>query len=125
MRGNGNLEFFGGYSRDSSDADYNDLWDYNVMTKEWTLMSGSTYSNQSGNYGSKTISNANNLPPSRGGAIGWKDNTGNLWLFGGSKFNGNRFNDMWRFVPDTTCPILVPCNSSEGIKTASPLSNQI
>jgi len=125
IRGNGNFEFFGGYSRDSGGTNYNDLWDYNVMTKEWTLMSGTTLPNQAGYYGIKTISSSLNLPPSRGGAISWKDTAGNLWLFGGSKFAGNRFNDLWRFVPDTTCPALIPCNSTEAINTTIPSSNQI
>jgi N-acetylneuraminic acid mutarotase len=98
---NDNFVFFGG-GFDQSSTYYNDLWNYNVSNNSWTLMSGSTLLNQAGNYGTKTVSNPNNMPPNRYGSVGWKDNMGNLWMFGGGSNNGS-LNDMWRFVPDTNC----------------------
>jgi hypothetical protein len=94
---NNDFELFGGMDS----ILFNDLWDYNLITNEWTLMS----SNGTGNYGTKLISSSSNLPNARAGSLGWKDNNGNLWMFGGTGGNFNSYNDMWRFVPDTTCPI--------------------
>lgn len=81
----------------------NDLWNYSVSTNEWTWIGGSVVNNQGGIYGSKTISSPINVPGSRFGSVSWKDIYGNLWMFGGN--NSILFNDMWRFVPDTTCPV--------------------
>ena len=83
----------------------NDIWDYSLLNNEWTLITGTTNSYQSGNYGTKTISSPNNIPGGRYGSIGWKDNNGNLWLFGGQYFGIGiqTYNDMWRYIPDTIC----------------------
>ena len=113
------FEVFGGYTPANVHC-YNDLWDYNIITNEWTLMSGSsTDVDLPGSYGSLTVSSGTNMPMSRSLSIGWKDNDGNLWLFGGTNHNNDRLNDMWRFVPDTTCPVVIPCNQSTGIKQIS------
>jgi hypothetical protein len=104
---------FGGVGPTLGDENMNDLWNYNVSSNQWTWMSGSVTSS-TGHYGSKTISSPNNLPPGRRGSVGWSDNSGNLWLWGGSGDLGAFYNDMWRFVPDSTCPYL--CNQTEGAK---------
>src|ERR1035437_8323213 len=115
-RGEDHFEAFGGYTPANVHC-YNDLWDYNVLTNEWTLMSGSsTDVDLPGSYGSLTVSSGTNMSMSRAASIGWKDNDGNLWLFGGTNHNNDRLNDMWRFVPDTTCPVVIPCNQTTGIK---------
>jgi len=92
----------------------NDLWNYNVYSNEWTLINGNSLLSQHGSYGIKYVSNSTNIPSSRLGSIGWKDLNGNLWMFGGQNYTGYRCNDMWRFVPDTTCPYL--CNQTTEIK---------
>jgi hypothetical protein len=87
-------------------------------------MSGSVTANQPSHYGSKTFSNPANIPCSRAGSIGWKDNNGNLWLFGGAIYNtAGGINDLWRFVPDTTCPHIA-C-AGLGIKETSLNKNEI
>ena len=99
---------------------FNDLWCYNALTNQWTLMSGSTTSNQVGNYGAITVSSPTNMPGSRSGVTAWKDISGNLWIFGGLSANENRYNDMWRFVIDSTCPAFV--DSVTSAFNASPLT---
>jgi hypothetical protein len=48
-------------------------------------MSGSSASNQEGNYGIQGVTSNYNTPTSRLNGLGWTDLNGNLWLFGGSK----------------------------------------
>ena len=81
-----------------------DLWDYSLITGKWTLMSGTSALNGAGNFGTITVSSPLNMPPSRMGSDAFIDNAGNLWMFGGWAGAGGYYNDMWRFVPDTTCP---------------------
>jgi hypothetical protein len=111
-----NFVTFGGSSDLNFNNKYNDLWNYSVSTNQWTWMSGSSIPNQLGSYGGRTISTPTNSPSSRVGSIGWKDNFGNLWLFGGGW--PNCYNDMWRFIPDTNCP---PIINFEGISQSTPI----
>ncbi|HSY77545.1 MAG TPA: PKD domain-containing protein, partial [Bacteroidia bacterium] len=115
-----NFEFFGGqnYVNFASVPSYNDLWNYNVNTNEWTWISGSSIPNDTGNYGTILVSSSTNMPPSRYGAIGWTDTAGNLWLFGSIAYR----NDMWRFVPDTTCPAIGAPVTVTSAFTAQPFS---
>ncbi len=98
----GNLWTFGGGSNYGWS---NDLWYFNSSTKEWTLVSGSSAFNQIGKYGIKTVSNSTNVPGGRIGSVSWKDVNGNLWLFGG-EVQYQSYNDLWRYKPDSTCPIV-------------------
>jgi hypothetical protein len=102
-RQNDNFAMYGGYGTSGS---HNDLWNYNISTNEWTLMSGDTILNLPAVFGIKTVSNPNNRPAASGGAIGWKDVNNNLWLFGGY-VAGTATNALWRYVPDTACPSLI------------------
>jgi hypothetical protein len=122
-RGVGNFELYGGSIDTNGFYSYSDIWDFSVSTGEWTLIAGYSNLNIGGTYGTRTVSNANNLPAARMGSIGWKDNNGFLWLFGGWDYQGNYHNDMWRYVPDTTCPALTDCNITTGIKEVNPKSN--
>ena len=102
----GNLWVFGG---SNIDASLNDLWFLNISTGEWTLISGNQSVYQPANYGTKTVSAASNIPGGRSGSVSWKDKNGNLWLFGGYGNiggNGGTLNDLWRYVPDSTCPVI-------------------
>jgi hypothetical protein len=97
----------------------NDLWNYNVGNNEWVNVS----INQYGNYGTILVSSPTNFPPIRMGSIGWSDSLGNLWMFGGMNHNSQTFNDMWRFIPDTTCPYL--CNITTGNHSPKSTPSQI
>ena len=114
--GSGNLWLFGGFGSDVNGDmnDFNDLWEFNPSTSEWTWMGGSnalgsncfayageTICGQSGVYGTLGLSVAGNIPGGRVGATTWSDSIGNLWLFGGNGFdstvNNGLLNDLWQF----------------------------
>jgi hypothetical protein len=110
---NGNLWLFGGEGEDSvgtANGILNDLWEYNIASKQWTFVMGSVMANQTGVYESSpavgpvnttgaagtcgltvgaaplscgAISTTGAQPGSRWGASGWLDQGGNFWLFGG------------------------------------------
>lgn len=95
---NGNFWLFGG----SSNSNYlNDLWRYNPSTGAWTWMSGSNDNNQAGIYGTKGMPAVSNVPGARSGLASWRDESGNLWLFGGvgldSTGNYGYMNDLWKY----------------------------
>ncbi len=106
----GNLWMFGGESLNNGNILApilcNDLWMYNVSTKQWTWISGSSSSNQSGVYGTEGVEAAGNVPGGRYFGASWVDKSGNLWLFGGAGFDSttstsNWLNDLWKFNPAT------------------------
>ena len=93
----GHLWLFGGVSS----VIYNDLWKYDIQTNRWTWMHGSSSTNVSGVYGTRYIPGAANMPGSRYTSSAWKDQVGNLWLFGGNGYLGNgvreQMNDLWKY----------------------------
>jgi len=95
----GNFWLFGGYGWDSagSSGNFNDLWELNLTTHEWTWMSGSNTGNQTGFYGTQGTPSLSNIPGARQGAVAWTDSNSNLWLFGGVEGVCNFFNDLWEF----------------------------
>lgn len=102
--------FFGGYRNGASLGSYNaynDLWYYNIETNKFTWASGTGIANNMGSYGTMGVSLISNLPRARGGALAFKDNQANLWLFGGATTNGSGLfyflDDLWRYKIDTTC----------------------
>lgn len=111
----GNLWLFGGEGNDSlgtANGVLNDLWEYNIVAKQWTFMAGSMLANQDGTYGTETTGPTNvagtaDVPGSRWGATAWTDKAGTLWLFGGwgldaTGNNGNGFlNDLWAYSTTT------------------------
>lgn len=105
-KGCDNFMNFGG-SPDLGATIKEDLWNYSVATNEWTFMSGSLANNGTGSYGTILVSNITNMPPARMGSDGFIDTAGNIWMFGGWAGAGGYYNDMWKFVPDTTCPAIV------------------
>lgn len=58
-----------------------------------------------GSYGKMGVPAASNIPSSRGGALNWTDDNGNLWLFGGYGYDsvtcGFELNDLWMFNTST------------------------
>jgi N-acetylneuraminic acid mutarotase len=98
----GNLWLFGGYGWYGNAAfgytnPQNDLWKYTIATNEWTWVKGGTGSQQYSVYGAAGVSAANYLPSERFGSVGWSDNAGNLWLFGGYAMGCNDNNGLWKY----------------------------
>jgi len=92
----GNLWLFGGH--DAGLASFADLWNYNIASNMWTWISGSSIFNNPGVYGTKGVASSANYPASRAETnASWTDNTGNLWLFGGSPSIGFTLNDLWKY----------------------------
>jgi N-acetylneuraminic acid mutarotase len=74
--------------------------------KVWTWAGGANTADPEGNalgrYGTLGVGSTMNVPGERFGAISWTDNTGNLWLFGGSLLYSNgQLNDLWKYTPST------------------------
>lgn len=95
-----NLWMFGG----QDNADYlNDLWKYDLSSKQWTWMKGDSTKNVfTGVYGSAGVSASANKPGARSKSVSWTDSIGRLWLFGGM-YSGSGptllMNDLWRYNP--------------------------
>jgi len=106
----GRLWLFGGVGIDASGntGSLNDLWlfeSYQGANGEWSWMGGSTTADASGTYGTE-YQFANrftvfSFPGSRSGAVGWTDQNGRPWLFGGMGYDasGNYgvLNDLWTY----------------------------
>jgi len=78
---------------------FNDLWRFS--SNEWTWMAGSDNTDQPGIYGIQGVAASVNSPGARYGAAGWRDLSGNLWLFGGTGYdsvgNVGPLNDLWKY----------------------------
>jgi N-acetylneuraminic acid mutarotase len=104
----GKLWLFGGaFEAGGNLLAYNDLWSYDRGTGQWTWVSGSNFTNQSGVYGTKGTPGAANVPGARAGAIAWSNDLyGTIWIFGGAGYdsvgnNSTDLNDLWRYDPNT------------------------
>jgi len=104
----GHFWLFGGYGFDVNDTwgGPNDLWEFSPSTSEWTWIGGSStvpcsYCSIAGVYGTLGVPAAGSIPGSRGLSPNWTDNSGNLWLFGGSGYDANDnvgdLNDLWEY----------------------------
>jgi hypothetical protein len=98
----GNLWLFGGtgFPASGSPGRLNDLWKYNIASGNWTWMSGSNVTAQSGSHGTMGVASSSNMVGTHAGGATWMDATGNLWLFGGSGFSATVFgylSDLWRY----------------------------
>lgn len=91
---------FGGSSKEHT---FNDLWLFNTITLEWTKVKEGSGSPASSSYGTKGIPDISNQIPGRSGSCLWTDHTGSLYVFGGNSFNYIPNNDLWKFIPDSTC----------------------
>ena len=97
----GCLWIFGGYGRDGAGTSgiLNDLWKFDGTN--WTWVSGSDTTNSTGNYGTRGVASASNIPGARQQSKGCVDSSGNLWLFGGSgrisSDSAGNLNDLWKF----------------------------
>jgi uncharacterized repeat protein (TIGR03803 family) len=120
--GSGKFWLFGGTGIDSTGTlgSLNDLWEFNPSTKMWTWVSGSSFANQSGIYGTQGIPAQVNIPGARSQAASWIDFSGNIWLFGGLGIDSTGsswyLNDLWRFQsPSITPPTLNPTPAINGL----------
>jgi hypothetical protein len=80
----------------------NDLWKFDPMINQWTLIRGSNQTGQPGVYGTMGVPDPGNTPGGRQMALGWTRPDGTLWLFGGSGSDENslfQWNDLWKFDP--------------------------
>jgi Galactose oxidase, central domain len=126
----GNFWLFGGEGEDSAgtaNGILNDMWMYNTGNNQWTFVQSTaandTTANQTGVYPSVpsvgppnttgaagtfglTAASSTFFPGSRWGAVGWVDQGGDFWLFGGwgldsMATDGNgALNDTWVYVPN-------------------------
>ncbi len=96
---NGIAWLFGGngYAASANSGFLNDLWKYDATLNTWTWVKGDDVRNILGVYGSLGVPDVNNKPGSRHSAVGWADNAGNLWLFGGTTQFYLSDNDLWRY----------------------------
>lgn len=104
----GNLWLFGGSAVSGGlFRELNDLWKFNIATKEWTWIDGSNTpgSVNIGVYGTEGVAASGNIPGSRTLGVSWVDSDGDFWLFGGQGHDAITepvtLNDLWKFSPST------------------------
>lgn len=97
-----NVYLFGGFGMSASTTGYlGDFWKYDPVAATWTWLKGSNTINATGVYGTLGVSAASTMPGSRRASATWRDNCGNLWLFGGegsaASNNDGMLNDLFRY----------------------------
>lgn len=103
----GKFWLFGGRSVDSLEniGSFNDLWQFDPSTSQWTWVSGDKTIDSPGVYGNKGVPSVANTPGARVASFGWVDKNEMFWLFGGNGFDleetDGLLNDLWRFNPAT------------------------
>jgi hypothetical protein len=109
----GRFWLFGGNATSSpkNSGEVNDLWVFDPSQGahgEWAWMGGSNALPKSsagppGVYGTQYRFAASNIPGGRSGSVRWTDQSGRLWLFGGSGYdssgNNGTLDDIWVFDP--------------------------
>jgi gliding motility-associated-like protein len=118
---------FGGEGRNPFSVGYtNSTWFFDPASGDFKWQGGDLAYLQQGVYGAQGVSSTLNYPPSAMGGIGFNDNQGNFWMFGGCitpLFAGAppETNTMWKFRPDSLCaslPSFAPIQAS--ISASSP-----
>lgn len=80
-----------------------DLWMFDPSTNEWTWVKGPGFVTSAvvPNYGTMGVPSPTNTPGSRNFTATWVDNSGDLWLFGGSCYDSSNnlhdLNDLWKY----------------------------
>ncbi len=99
----GNFWHLGGATAGGNYPCTNDLWVYNPNLNEEVWVSGNSGINPNAVYGTQGVSDPANVPDGRSGGTGWIDQNCNLWYFGGRTEFIQDYNDLWKYVPDSTC----------------------
>ena len=106
---NGNLFVFGGngFGEGAVAGLLNDLWQCDTASGAWVHLKGSKVTGAGGSYGALGLEDSENVPGARSGATTWRDQEGNLWLFGGigrdsSLAGSGPLNDLWKYNPSTS-----------------------
>jgi hypothetical protein len=114
---------YGGSTIPSGTYTCSDLWKYTVATNQWTWVGGSKSGYVSPVYGTQGIAAAGNSPGWRYNASTWTDQSGNLWLFGGSGFDDlwkyNIASGLWTWVKGNIVQNKLPVHGSLGISAAT------
>lgn len=101
----GNLWLFGGKGLTNSGFGFlNDVWKFDIVSSQWTWITGDTIPDKTGKYGLLGVSSATNSPGSRVGALGWNSNN-EFYLIGGYGYDNSTYsalNDFWKFDATTT-----------------------
>lgn len=104
----GNLWLFGGESA-WFDPDYNstyrapfsDLWKYDTLTNLWVWVAGPKEHDKPGVYGVKDQASSSSNPGARYKSASWRDQHGDLWLFGGDGYDSEAqpgtLGDLWKY----------------------------
>lgn len=83
---------------------YNDLWEYDPITNNWTWIKGSNSYSSAGNYGTNGVEATTNIPGARYSSASWVAN-GKFYLFGGfgtvTGSTAAHLNDLWSYNPTT------------------------
>jgi N-acetylneuraminic acid mutarotase len=101
----GEFILFGGRGYAVSSSGYlNDMWKFNVSSNNWTWINGTNSAAPQGIYGPAGVPSSTTMPGGRMSAASWKDQSGNLYIFGGlgwSSVNLSRLNDLFKYNPST------------------------
>ena len=91
---------------------FNDLWEYDPTTNNWTWLKGSNLYDQAGDYGTLGVSTASNAPGARKDGCSAYLYNFKLYLMGGygtdNTINYGCLNDLWEYVP---CQQMVTINA--------------
>jgi hypothetical protein len=100
---------FGGLGYDETRSGYlNDLWKFDIATGVWTWMKGDNLVDQVGVYGTQGVPAYTNKSGARNSCISWKDESGNLWMFGGYGYDHadpGVLNDLWKITELVILPL--------------------
>ena len=122
-------------SAGSSAAILNDLWKYNITTKQWTWMNGNNVNNAFATYGTLGVPASSNSPGARWyrSPFAWVDTSGSFWMFGADGNGATKsglLNDWWKYNASTNQWAWVSgsnepgANSVYGTLGVSSVSNQ-
>lgn len=83
---------------------FNDLWQFDPASSQWTWMSGDNDISSLSVYGIRGTAAPGNTPGARNGAVTWSDAAGDGWLFGGFGYASSAYgalNDLWKYTAST------------------------
>jgi len=97
---------FGGFGAQQLPyAVYAYVWVFDPATNLFQWITNPVTPNPPGVPGTQGVASTSNYPPGLYGGVGGRDNLGNVWLFGGSSITpSGRYNTLWKYTPDPSCP---------------------